>query len=1651
MMAKLKKYTKAWVPPESYIAPPIRERAQTLPVNKLSWESFQRLCVRLAERGGDVERCQEYGLPGEAQEGIDIYVRKVESSKYSVWQCKRYQKFRPSLIKKAVSDFLDGSWASKTDEFVLAVTVKTEATNLADAIEAQGDRLRERNIQFLPLGITQISERLKDHPDLVDDFFGREWVRIFCGEEAADKLSSRRLKPEEVIRLRQLLRHCYTQHFEITDPGLPSLTGSINPDFQPLSLVDRFVPSEILEEQQVSHTPEILEEQQVSRTERINYSLEGQDNQRPHTDVTTDNSSFPRRTRVMPRPSVVRRSAIGWLSDSDRSVIIGDPGIGKSTLLRCILLDLLSPEPRYEIFARRWGQYLPVWVPFAMWTRLVGESETDCSLSSVLTTWLRKVSAGEDLIELVQQALEDSRLLLFVDGLDEWSDETAARTALTLLEQFVGERNVPAIASSRPLGYVRIGGLSSRWRKARLAGLTSEQQRILAERWFLHRSNAFASQDEDNDSIAMRETRAKAEAAEHIRDLHRDVRLSRLAEVPLLLNGLIALAIQRIHLPRSRFKAYDELTRLLLEEQPKRREKAAHSRETTTGRLSEENRKRALARLAWATHDSPGSDALDKTVALNALRDFCSTHLYKNDGEALEIAEELLAIGAETVGILVEKSPADIGFLHRSFQEFLAAKHLSNLPFEKQKEAVKKRFANPQWHDVFLCLCHLNTREGEVDDFVTIVKNMELPIEMELARQIFLAEVAFGDLHCSASIARKLSEDTFEIIELGVHERTRERLTELALDGLESDVLRPLVESRIQRWYPLRHPYRRGFYEAVATWPKNDETQAILWRGLLDEEDENRKAAAESLAKVFGEDPSIGERLFELLFMPAESRLLACALHALCLGWGTDHRLTAILSDVRLSTDNALQSVALIHRVKRNEHDTEDRKILINLSQKHSSDSWCWREDRIRALIAGWPDDLEVKREAIRSVVTKEYYNERVFDWDDAGIILLEGFPQDDEVAEIIAHLFQTEDYPDHLLGLHFNWGHLVKAFSGHQNLGLAVDDWIARKKFDQLFKDFELCLISCSERAKGYLLKANDKTGVITEYQARWLLQGWGMQDEEAATALMRFANSDVAKRAPDLLPDLLPDKELCRRRLLEMLREESESIDQRVLVGMAKLGANALDEEVVEVVVSKCTDEVLSDTLFWGISNLIEYFPNHPKGHEIALYQLHNRGGDLRAVAKVYNSNEEIRYKILELCSSFPTHLRLIVVDRLSRLGPEDDFAHRLLSKYDEDMDVNVKTAAAIGYITSAKRRSEISSGLLVQLKEGLRARGPDFSERRQAAFSALLELDRLDIVKTFWLEDGENVRDFGGILKPNLRLAAHLIRRWNRILKVFDEGFWTQLSGVPYEFLTEMATRTSDPNLLNKIINRLKGGHKERPTPPLLQLCARQWRGSQRLRELCFISLVRNLSLVHDFRVGHWTGVAASIIAAEILAEQFANDTETLTKLESLVMQGDISDALVISLSAGWPGSQAWKQLSEQVEMPRLLFPAGFYLLAASSPPDEFVNKVSTIMAKFRGNIWEFLPSCSRAVAARFARDKQVQELAFRRLETQPTSFEKMNFPSFLLENDDQPERLRTWMRSEIKRQSKGKHLAEVALDLSTGTVRSVSHVLLEHLMA
>ena len=59
-------------------------RIQRLPLADKTWEDFERHCVRLTKKSPDTKHSQSYGVKGQNQEGIDLYVRK-RSGRYEVW------------------------------------------------------------------------------------------------------------------------------------------------------------------------------------------------------------------------------------------------------------------------------------------------------------------------------------------------------------------------------------------------------------------------------------------------------------------------------------------------------------------------------------------------------------------------------------------------------------------------------------------------------------------------------------------------------------------------------------------------------------------------------------------------------------------------------------------------------------------------------------------------------------------------------------------------------------------------------------------------------------------------------------------------------------------------------------------------------------------------------------------------------------------------------------------------------------------------------------------------------------------------------------------------------------------------------------------------------------------------------------------------------------------------------------------------------------------------------------------------------------------------------------------------------------------------------------------------------------------------------
>jgi tetratricopeptide (TPR) repeat protein len=166
--------------------PPIVTAAQKLPLGDLSWESFEDLCVRLAARDAPSVRTSKFGDPGQDQSGIDIYARRRDGT-FITFQCRRIRKMGPAAIRNAVADFQTGEWADRATEFVLCTTASAVRSDRANEIEKQAELLRSRTppIAFDVWDLETLSRQLKDHPDLVEEFFGTPWLERFLPGHAS--------------------------------------------------------------------------------------------------------------------------------------------------------------------------------------------------------------------------------------------------------------------------------------------------------------------------------------------------------------------------------------------------------------------------------------------------------------------------------------------------------------------------------------------------------------------------------------------------------------------------------------------------------------------------------------------------------------------------------------------------------------------------------------------------------------------------------------------------------------------------------------------------------------------------------------------------------------------------------------------------------------------------------------------------------------------------------------------------------------------------------------------------------------------------------------------------------------------------------------------------------------------------------------------------------------------------------------------------------------------------------------------------------------------------------------------------------------------------------------------------------------------------
>lgn len=1315
-------------PPDKVPSVPVVTRVQQLPFGDLTWENFERLCHRLTVLDGNVEHCARYGRQGDAQGGIDIYARQTDG-RYHCLQAKRHHSFSASKLRTAVDLFLAGSWAERSACFTIAVQASLRTPDVQEEIELQAARLRDNGITFVALDGENLTERLRAQPTLIDDFFGRPWVAALLGQEAADNLGQR-LDGKDLAEVRSQLALIYEAHFHSLDPGT---VKSIHDDIgrPSLSLLERFLKPDIL----VRETTRPRAHFDIGRTEDQQRAGSGSLllNEAPTKTTSNETVESDRKRRV---------SLAEWFgSNPQRLVISGDAGLGKSTLLRVIALDLLHGHKYFPELATGWGQHIPVYIPFARWSAQVTRDGNQIGIKEIVRRTLEQLLT-RSIVDLLDRAIDDGRILLLIDGLDEWSSEQAARTTLNTLITTAEAHDIPAIVSGRPRGLDRIGTLPTSWKRGTIATLSSIQQAVIAGRWF-ERYAAGATSGTGPSEASLRTGRFMAELA-------RDANLGTLAAVPLLLIGLITLALRGQTLPRTRGDIYDQLVRVLLEDHPVNRATASGDTESRFRHMSDLGQRRAaIARLAYAVREQMGGAGMPLADAHAILRTYLASpqDFDLSTADARAAASELLSVNAETQGLIVEKGPGEVGFVHASFEEFLSAEHVGGWPFSDIEEFVHAHAGDGRWRNVITHLIGRIERRNELDRLVAII---EEPCSDELARyhrQFLLGDIAFGAATRSPTTANRLALATMHRVETDDWLPARREALASVLKGLPDPKFKADIEQRLDRWLPARSSYRRAaLIEALGRWQPTPQLQELLFKAMHDEDSGVQRAAAVTYAKAFSSSSDACQRLLDALARTRNLAAAAALLESLALGWPNIPNAASLFEQAWHSHNPDLRLVGILGLAQTGAATGEARDVVLRSQNFWSEVSYPYRNLASSMLIKYWPADEMLVESALRRA-------HRDFNsiWEnDVAVSYLMGLPIDrtDVRAWICDEL--RREHPFTIMDRQNIWSDVGRfAASDPEIRTVANAFWCNQKNriINMHTISGYVAQIADPPIATALIEVINDKKATFDRYWAlNALLTGWGRDHPDikfSIDALTDAADDDLVDLV-SLLPQIMRDKSVARERLLRMGMRADVRRDL-LATGLEACGCDGSDSEAVEVLLD--TSAPLRGPFDLSYP-LLRAFGTNARVRALAQEWAREADSPLSAIAAAYANDPEFASIFFDAAVPLPVDLRSQVID-VATNGASGTVLEKVLSQcmLETDPDLRARMVIAHHRLIRPEAHDEARKALLAKAV----AVGSDYPSVRAAALAGLVTIGALEALarledhgKPVALETGDRFMD-------------------------------------------------------------------------------------------------------------------------------------------------------------------------------------------------------------------------------------------------------------------------------------------------------------------
>lgn len=376
-----------------------------------------------------------------------------------------------------------------------------------------------------------------------------------------------------------------------------------------------------------------------------------------------------------------RLSMVAEVVRKRRLVLLGDPGSGKSTVVRYLCYSIAEHSSAVGGLAG----LVPILIRAADY--------------SAATTGGQRLSIFDYIVsehsersgDLFRWALASGRAFVAIDGLDEVVDPAArtrvARRIEDLAAEFPEDR---LLVTSRLVGY-RNNPLGLDFSRVTLAEFDDDQALAFLRNWY-------AAVDAES-GLGQSTATSKRQAKSLWESINSSPGVRKLASNPLLLTIIAQVNLRGTKLPNRRVDLYQIATETLVENWPLRQRGLS---------LDSDEILRVLRPIAYQVVNG-GRSAL---IGEREFRPLFEAEIRDvrglDEAQAHLLGRELLRTIEDQTGFFIRKGEDDLrqdvyGFLHLTFAEYLAACHLAEL-WSGNRLNVRDFAHVAKWHEVLLLM-----------------------------------------------------------------------------------------------------------------------------------------------------------------------------------------------------------------------------------------------------------------------------------------------------------------------------------------------------------------------------------------------------------------------------------------------------------------------------------------------------------------------------------------------------------------------------------------------------------------------------------------------------------------------------------------------------------------------------------------------------------------------------------------------------------------------------------------------------------------------------------------------------------------------------------------------------------------------------------